>query len=261
MGPSSVESRAQSAWLFRKNIADPTPARWTHALRVRLWKPRGPARQDPALEAQTERPGDQAGTWSQRARCPLRRPVVEEGAAETSDSDSLSAALNASLEPDRGSRYRSRASSAALRRVPTCWLQGTKPRARLVRTAQALGQEGARVAARRGGHSADGGSRRAAVGTSRLPAERTAPGAARGGAKEKVSPGPGQSRRALVPLGLAGAGDSVCGRVGARPSEAGRRVARRPVGTPLPEALTLGGQSESEDHRGAPATTRGTTWE
>lgn len=185
MGPSSVESRAQSAWLFRKTIADPTPARWTHALRVRLWKPRGPARQDPALEVQTERPGDQAGTWSQRARCPLRRPVVEEGAAEASVSDPLSAALNASLEPDRGSRYRSRASSAALRRVPTCWLQGTKPRARLVRTAQALGQEGARAAARRGGHSADGGSPRAAVGTR---AERTAPGAARGGAKEKVSP-------------------------------------------------------------------------
>lgn len=43
----------------------------SRSLRVRLWKPRGRARQDPAPEAQTERPGDQAGTWS--------RPVVEEG--------------------------------------------------------------------------------------------------------------------------------------------------------------------------------------
>lgn len=74
----------------------------SRSLRVRLWKPRGRARQDPAPEAQTERPGDQAGTWS--------RPVVEEGAAGASDSDPLRTALNASLEPDRGPSCSSRAS-------------------------------------------------------------------------------------------------------------------------------------------------------
>lgn len=95
-------------------------------------------------------------------------------------------------------------SPAALRRVPTCWLQGTKPRARLVPMAPALGSEGAQTPPRRGGRSADGGSRRAAVGTSLLPAVRTAPGAARGGAKEKVSPGPGQPRRGIGPLGARG---------------------------------------------------------
>lgn len=126
------------------------------------------------------------------------------GAAGWSDSDPLRKALNASLEPDRGS-----AVGAALPRPrcggsPTCWLQGTKPRARLLPMAPALGQEGARAAPRRGGRSVDGGSRRAAVGTSLLPAVRTAPGAARGGAKEKVSPGPGQPRRGIGPFGARG---------------------------------------------------------
>lgn len=71
--------------------------RWAHALRVRLWKPRGRARQDPALEGQTEWPGDQAGTSSQRAGRPFCGPAVEEGAAGMSDSYPLRTAFTASL--------------------------------------------------------------------------------------------------------------------------------------------------------------------
>lgn len=191
-------------FFFGKPARIPHPLAGLMLLRVRLWKPRGRARQDPAREAQTERPGDQAGTWSRRAGCPLLRPVVEKGEAGASDSDPLRSALNASLEPDRGSGCWSRASLAALRRVPTCWLQGTKPRARLVRMAPALGPLGARAARRRGGRTADGESGRAAVGTSLLPAVRSAPGAARGAAKEKVSPGPGQPCRGIGPFGARG---------------------------------------------------------
>lgn len=66
--------------------------------------------------------------------------MVKEGAAGARDSDPFRTALNASLEPDRGPGFRSRASTAALQRVPTCWLQRMKPRARLVRMAPAQGR-------------------------------------------------------------------------------------------------------------------------
>lgn len=71
---------------------------------------------------------------------PFSVPWLKKGAAGTSDWDPLRTALNASLEPDRGSGFRSRASTAALQRVPTCWLQRMKPRARLVRMAPAPGR-------------------------------------------------------------------------------------------------------------------------
>lgn len=61
--------------------------------------------------------------------------------------------------------------------------------------------EGAWAAPRRGGLSAGGGSRQAMVGTSPLGAARTAPGAAQGGAKEKVSPGPVQPSWGIGPSG------------------------------------------------------------
>lgn len=95
VGPSSAGSGAESAWL-RKTITNPTPV-GLMLFRVRLWKPRGQARQDPALEGQTELPGDQAGTSSQRAGRPFHRPAVEEGAAGMSDLYPLRTALAASL--------------------------------------------------------------------------------------------------------------------------------------------------------------------
>lgn len=193
MGPSSAGSRAQSAWLFRKTIADPH----TRSL--------DSCSKSSSLEA--ARPG-QAGScpggadrtaWrSGRDLEPVCRvpPSPARGRGGGGGGDRLGSS------PHSAQRF------AGAGPWPELWEPRFPGRAAAgphllaardeapgpTRTDGAGTGTGGRAAARRGGHSADGGSRRAAVGTSPLPAERTAPGAARGGAKEKVSPGPGQPR-------------------------------------------------------------------
>lgn len=132
--------------------------------------------------------------------------MVKKGAAGTSDWDPLRTALNASLEPDRGPGFRSRASTAALQRVPTCWLQRMKPRARLVPMAPAPGRRARGQLRDEVAIVRTAGAGRLRWGPARLPAERTAPGAARGGAKEKVSPGPVQPSWGIGPSGAGGCG-------------------------------------------------------
>lgn len=101
------------------------------------------------------------------------------------------------------------------------------------------------------------------MGTSPLLAERTAPGTARGGAKEKVSPGPRQPRRGIGPSGARGClGQRV--REGRSEAKRGRAAGSKAAsddpaaggaGTGRPERIAR------ITEEGASATTRGTTWE
>lgn len=188
------------------------------------------------------------------------------GRRELEEPRTLGTALAASLQPGRG-----RASGAALagprRRRPHLPASRAAAPGPAPDGAGGRGAEGARMAPGAAAGCGAGGERTRPAARTGLAAgcARGALGSARDGAKEKVRPGTGQSRRGqLCPRRASGRCQaSGRGRVRAGPRSAAAAARRKAAQWELScrEHRRRGGRAGCRSRAGAPAAARGTSWE